>query len=131
MRVLQEFIPFETDLTLTREQLSSGGQDALFRKTGNFVGTSDMLIETTTVSIGETELQAEWFNHLTLDLSSTQLQILFRFMKIVLHQNCDEALINDGRTDKGQNVEFNISIDGFSSVNSSDAVGVIIWLCYC
>ncbi len=34
-----EFIPFETDLTLTREQLSSGGQDALFRKTGNFVGT--------------------------------------------------------------------------------------------
>ena len=36
----------------------------------------------------------------------------------------DEALINDGRTDTGQNVEFNISIDGFSSVNSSDAVGL-------
>ena len=32
-----EFIPFETDLTLTREQLSSGGQDALFRKTGNLL----------------------------------------------------------------------------------------------
>ena len=36
-------------------QLSSGGQDALFRKTGNFVGTSDVLIEATTVSIGETD----------------------------------------------------------------------------
>ena len=38
----------------------------------------------------------------------------------------DEALINDGRTDTGQNVEFNISIDGFSSVNSSDSVGVVL-----
>ena len=35
-----EFIPFNETLTLTREQLSSGGQDALFRKAGNFVGTS-------------------------------------------------------------------------------------------
>ena len=112
---------------MTREQLSSGGQDALFRKTGNFVGTSDILTGTTTVSIGETEAAGEMVQSSNIGFEfNTAADLIQIYENSTTSELLDEALINDGRTDTGQNVEFNISIDGFSSVNSSDAVGVVL-----
>ncbi len=122
-----DFISFDTELTLTREQLSSGTDVAVFRKSGNFVGTSDLLIEATTVSIGEDDVA----NGITQSSNvgfefNTDADLVQIYETSTSTEILDDALINDGRTDTGENVEFNISISAFSSVNSADTVGVVL-----
>ena len=117
----------DASITLSEEQILSDGAFAIFKKTGNFVGTANILFETTTTSKTLSEEIDGVSQTSSIDFEfNVEEDLIQLYESSNSTQILDDALINDGRTDTGTDISFNISISEFSSVDILDNVGISI-----
>ncbi|MDA9816139.1 hypothetical protein N9C75_03685 [Alphaproteobacteria bacterium] len=116
-----------SSLTLSASEIISGSDVAVLRRSDNFVGTSDLVIEVVTTDQSALSSDSGLTQSATISFEfNTSSDIIQLFESTSATEILDEAIVNDGRTDTGADVSFNLSVASFSSVNSSDTVSIAL-----
>lgn len=116
-----------SSLTLSESEIISGPDVAVLRRSDNFVGTSDLLIEVVTTDQTAVNSDSGLTQSATISFEfNTSSDLIQIYESASATEILDDAIVNDGRTDTGADVSFNLSVASFSSVNSSDTVSIAL-----
>ena len=115
-----------SSLTLSENEIISGSDVAVLRRSDNFVGTSDLIIEAVTTDQGALNSDSGLTQSATINFEfNTSSDLIQLYESASATEILDEAILNDGRADTGSDVAFNLSIASFSSVNTADLLGYL------